>query len=372
LGRLKDLLDGQVTELCESAENARTVRLLLPRDGRDVKVRGKGATWVSLVSHPTHAGTGGHSTFPAPAEGMIPRGKAGPQEPQGLPSTPPEKLNVPVLKCIQIEGLTLPSHDGLSVSFPPTDVSEYRKAGGVLRFYINGGGAGNQQFTFWLYARAQGGGGKPEIRNPKSKLGDGRSEGRDSKGWMWVSLRDYVTIDDLEATWQLVSIPLDRLVREDYPEVTGFGMNNAVDNDVCGPVWIADLYVAMNREPVERQVAVSPPPPQRPATRAMMLPIGVQPTTSIGGAGVEESHLLLGLKLDANGSLTRVRIALRLVTLNGEVVLSEPVFSAARLRTPWWSTSLRFTVPRALTQARLEMVLASTEVNATYVTEVRW
>jgi len=316
LQRLRDVVNGRSVELRESHANAPTVRHLLPDDGRGVVLRGKGATKLSLVSYPTQ---GGSET------------------------------------AIQIEGLTQPWHDGLSVGFPAVDIEGYVEDGGVLRFYINGGGAGNQQFTFWLYAR-----------NP-----NGEVTKTDVKGWRWVALADYVAIDDLEATWQLVSIPLGRLLRKGYTKVAGFGMNNAVYNEVCGPVWIDSMYVAMNRVPIEHEVAVQAPPEQPPATEARPVAVGVQPTIFVGASGME-SRVMLGLKLEGNGALTNVRIALRFVRPDGEVVRSEPVLSAAKLRTPWWSPSLRFDLGPLVSKRRIEIVLTSNEVRKRTTAVVRW
>ena len=332
LRRLRRLVDGRAVEPRDTGGLP-----VLPDDGQGVVLRGKGATRLSLVPYPTQGGS---------------------------------------RSAIQVEGLTQPWHDGFSVGFPPVDVAEVAKrvpgaprAGersgdgrGVLRFYINGGGTGGQQLTFWLYARNASG------DSPKP----------DEKDLMWVDLADYVAIDDLEATWQLVSIPLDRLLRKGYTTVVGFGMNDATQDEVCGPAWIDTMYVTADRPAVEREVAVQKPPEQAPATQARVLAIGVQPSTFVGcpelatGADGMQSRLLLGLKLVGDGSLSDVRITLRFLAPDGALLRSQTAVSAARLRTPWWSPSLRFDLGRLVPSARIEMTLSSREAHGTGSVVVRW
>jgi len=122
---------------------------------------------------------------------------------------------------------------------------------------------------------------------------------------------------------------------------------------------------------MEWHVDVQPPPEQPAATEARVLAVGVQPSTFIGASG-PESRLMLGLKLLGNGSLTDVRIALRLLAPDGSVVWTVPVVSAPRLRTPWWSQSVRCDLGRLVPTARLEMALSSKEVNETGAIQVKW
>jgi len=316
LRRLHGVLEGRMAELREADPAASKILPLLPPDGRDVKLRAKGSALISYVPYPTQGDS---------------------------------KMSV------QVEGLSQAVNDSFTAGLPAVDVGEYRKAGGVLRFYVNGGGTGNHQVSFWLYTRSRNG--SPSETEPK--------------GWMWVNLRDYVAIDDLEATWQLVTIPLDRLVREDVTEVVGFGMSNIVEHEVCGPLWIGPMYVALNREPVEREIRVPEPPRQFPAHRATLTPLGVQ-AILIGGRQRIEGRLLFGLKLDGDGSLTNVRITVRLLAIDGEVVLSRHLLSAPRVRTPWWPSSFQIDLPRVVSPARVEFALHSAEYTAVFVTSVRW
>jgi len=311
---LRDVIKGRVVELAEA--RGETTVPVLPDSGAGLVLRGKGATKLSLVSFPT----------------------------QGRGDT-----------ALQVEGLTQPWHDGLSVGFPPVDVPERLRSGGALRFYINGAARGNQQFTFWLYARDEA----------------GTTTRAEEKGWMWVALRDHVAVDDFEATWQLVSIPLKRLLPEGFTRIVGFGMNNAVYDEVCGPVWIDTMYLCAGHEPVEREVAVQEPPPQDPATDARVTAVGVQPSSFVGGAGTE-SRLMLGLKLLGDGSLSNVRITLRFLAPDGALLRSERVVAAHRLRTPWWSPSLRFDLGRQVVRIRLEMILESHELKRSGSIAVTW
>ena len=57
------------------------------------------------------------------------------------------------------------------------------------------------------------------------------------------------------------------------------GMNQG---EVCGPVWLDTMYVAMGSPPVEVEVPVQDPPEQGAATEASVLAVGVQPSTAIG------------------------------------------------------------------------------------------
>jgi len=323
LQRLLALLKGRMTELRESSDADPPSLPLLPDDGEGLTLRGKGSTKVSVVSYPTQGSSG---------------------------------------TAIQAEGLTQPWHDGFSVGFPPVDISRHLKANGVLRFYINGGGAGDQQLTVWLYARDDRGAAAPVA-------GNGRPP--EAKGWPWVSLPDYVAVDDLEATWQLVTIPLDRLLPRGYTQVTGFGMNDATPGEVCGPLWLDTMYVAAPGEPVEATAAVQEPPAQPPATEAHVLAYGVQPTAYVTGNGMA-NRLLLALKVMGNGTLSHVRITLRFLTPEGKLIASHQAVAAERIRTPWWSASLRYDLGVLLPEVRVEMALTSKEVNGTGSVVVRW
>jgi len=316
VGRLERLLKvvrGTTLELRESPEAATRSLPLVPKDGEGVTLRGKGAARLRLVRYPARGGS-----------------------------------------AIQIEGLTQPWHDGAAVGFPAVDVARHLGARSALRFYINGGAAGGQQLTFWLYARGAGGDPAP----PDTK-------------WPYVALGDYVAVDDLEATWQLVSIPLDRLLPAGYTQVTGFGLNNATYGEVCGPVWIDTLYVAPDAKPVEVEVPVQEPPAQAPATEARVLAVGVQPTTAMAADG-PVSRLMLALNVVGNGYLSNVRITLRVLDRDGEELLAREAVAAEQMRTPWWSPSIRCHLTRLVPKCRLEMTLASDEVRGTGAVDVTW
>ncbi len=322
LRRVLRVLKGRMVELREAPDADPPSLPLLPDDGKGLTLRGKGATKASVVPYPTQGGS-----------------KA----------------------AIQAEGLTQPWHDGFAVGFPPVDVSRHLKANGVLRFYINGGGAGGQQLTFWLY----GGTGVPPVDDGTGKMPVPPPR------WPWVSLADYVAVDDLEATWQLVSIPLDRLLPRGYTQVTGFGMNDATPGEVCGPLWLDTMYVAAPGQPVEADAQVQEPPAQPPATEARVLACGVQPSAYVTGDGMA-NRLLLALKVMGNGTLSDVRIALRFLTPEGKLIASHQAVAAARIRTPWWSPSLRYDLGVLVPEVRIEMALTSSEVNATGGADVRW
>jgi len=315
LERLLKLVRGASVELREPLAAAPEALPLLPEAAEALTLRGKGAAHLSLVHYPTQGGGG---------------------------------------SAIQIEGFTQPWQDGAAVGFPAADVTRYAGAASALRFYINGGGAGGQQLTFWLYAR--GAGGDPAPSDAK---------------WPYVSLADYVAVDDLEATWQLVSIPLDRLLPRGYTQVTGFGLNNATYGEVCGPVWIDTMYVAPDAKPVEVEVPVQEPPAQPPATEARVLAVGVQPTTAMAADG-PVSRLMLALKVVGNGALSNVRIVLRVIDPDGAELLTREAAVAERMRTPWWSPSIRCHLPRLVPKCRLEMTLASDEVRGTGAVEITW
>jgi hypothetical protein len=306
---------GRMVELGESDANAGTVRALLPDSSGGIECTGKGALTASMVASPTQSGSG---------------------------------------LALQLDGLTEAWKDGAAITFPPVDVSAWRQRPSVLRFYVNGGGAGHQNLTFWLYARS-----------------DGETTKDDGKDWQWVALRDYVDIDELEATWQLVSIPLERLLKPGFDTILGFGVNNAVVGEICGPVWIDTMYVAEAAEPVERDMAVRRPAEPGPARDAEIHVVGVQPTT-FAGAGGTESRVMFGLKLTGNGTLTDAKVSVRVSTLDGRALCAEQVFEAVRLRTPWWSPSLRYDMGAYLQDATLEVVLESREVNRAVTKSIRW
>jgi len=315
LERLKMVLHGRMVELRESDGNARTVLPLLPDSSGEVECAGRGAAEATFVSWPT----------------------------QGESAA-----------ALQLDGLTVWSKDGASVKFPLVDVGELRKKPSVLRFYINGGGTGYQRLIFWLYPSSDGAATTDEDAERK-----------------WVRLRDYVEVDDLEATWQLVSIPLDKLLKPGAHSIVGFGVNNAVSDDVCGPVWIDTMYVAADAEPVEREVAVARPKDRGPAREAEVHMVGVQATTAVAGEGLE-SRMLFSIKVTGDGSLTDVRVTVRIVGPGGGVLHTAPVFEAARLRTPWWSPSLRYNLGRYVQDVSLEVVLESREASRTATKIVTW
>jgi hypothetical protein len=315
LKQLQMVFRGRVVELGESDANAGTIRSLLPESSGEVECTGKGAMEARMVDWPTQGGSG---------------------------------------LALQLDGLTEAWKDGAAITFPPVDVSALSQRPSVLRFYVNGGGAGHQNLTFWLYAR-----------------NGGQTSKEDEKDWQHVALSDYVDIDELEATWQLVSIPLERLLKPGFDTIIGFGVNNAVVGEICGPVWIDTMYVAETAEPVGRDVAVRRPPERGPAREAEIHVLGMQPSTFAGAEGTE-SRMMFGLKLTGDGTLTDAKVSVRVSTLDGRVLCAEQVFEAVRLRMPWWSPSLRYDLGAYLQDATLEVALASREVNRTITKSIRW
>lgn len=315
LQRLLDVLEGTRIEERDAPDATLPPLYLLPDDDREVALRSKGATAVSFVTYPT---TGRRKT------------------------------------ALQAEGLSVPWHDGFSVGFPAVDVADYVKAGGVLRFYANGGGTGHQQLLLRLYARDAAG-----------------ATPADERPWPSVPLAEYLAIDDLEATWQLVTIPLARLLPPSYSKIAGFGITNVVSNEVCGPLWLDGLRVAAAGETIRVAVPVQEPPPQPPATEARVLACGVQASTYLTAEGLA-SRLMLGLKVVGNGSLSNLRIELRLLTPEGQLISAHQAVAAERIRTPWWSPTLRYSIDNLIPSAQLEMILSSDEVKATGSIIVRW
>jgi hypothetical protein len=270
--KLEDLLSmlhGKVVELRESKENRVSVRWLF-RDGKDTTLRGSGNVRMTLVPWPAQGGAG---------------------------------------TAIQADGLATAWKDRAYATFPAVDVTAHREREGRLRFYVNGGRDGGHDLSFSLALDSGG-----------------------SKGSRHVKLGDYVTVDGLEATWQLVDIPLADLLPEGEARVCGFNMGYSQRYKIAGPLWIDSMYVCLPAEPEPVRAPVQERS-ARPATRAQLEPVLVRTDKFVGGEGTE-SRITLPLRLTGDGRLTDVRILLRILGQDGKPFLTHPLLEARELRTP--------------------------------------
>ncbi|MBN1670073.1 MAG: hypothetical protein JXR37_03525 [Kiritimatiellae bacterium] len=313
--RLRELWEiaqaGKVTERREPPQNAGSVRWLM-QDGDGVQLTAKADTKACLVSYPTQGGSG---------------------------------------KAIQLDNLSTIYKDGASFTFPPVNIGDYREKRGRLRFYVNGGGSGGHEFTFWLHGR------------------DPNEAGNEPKTADYGRLSDYVTVDGLEATWQLVDVPLGKVLARGQTEVSGFRLNYA-QNGRQGPFWIDSMYVCLPADPVAAQVPVQERS-SRPATWAKIEPLRVRPREFVGEAGTE-SRIELLLRLTGDGKLSDARIALRFLDENGIPFFSHELIRARELRTPRWFEPLSLDLGRECTKATVEMIIRSRELSKTFTTEAVW
>jgi len=314
LRRLRELWalveKGQVTELREPAENLRTVRWLMT-DGEGIKFTGKADTEVRLVAYPTQHGS---------------------------------------RKAIQLDNLSTMYKDGLYATFPAVDIGDYREKGGRLRFYVNGGGSGGHEFTFWLLGR--------DPKNP----------GKESKA-VFRRLSDHVSVDGLEATWQLVDVPLSRVLPKGQTEVTGFRLNYA-QRGRQGPFWIDSIYVCLPSEPVATTVPIQERS-RKPATEATIDPLRVRTREFVGEQGTE-SRIELLLRLTADGKLSDARIGLRFLDETGKPFFTHELIRARELRTPRWFEPVTLDLGRECEKATVEMAIVSREVNKTFTVDATW
>lgn len=205
LQQLLKLAEGIVPELADSPENLKTAAFLLR--GRSVKTQSSGNGSLEFTDQVVR--TPGQKTLHFTR----------PQQPWA----------------------------GCSVRFDPVDVRRYEGQGGYLRFYVNSDGPkGWQRATFWgIFQDAEG---KP-VQGQYVYLHKPSDEERNRKPWP-----GFVDVDDLEDTWQLVSIPLAQFAAKDAVYLTGLHLNFAKVPD-CGLV-IADPYLIGNTEPVRTERAV--------------------------------------------------------------------------------------------------------------------
>jgi len=155
---------------------------------------------------------------------------------------------IPGRPSLRISPTTRP-WTGAGVLFDPVDVRPFLKSGGFLRFYINSGGpVGGQQGTLKakFAAKADGTGAAAGkyvfIHKPSRKQRATRKR------------PGYVTIDALEETWQLVSIPLHELAGENLNFLVGFDIRFA--NVTEYGLTLSDPYLIGAVEPtlVERHL----------------------------------------------------------------------------------------------------------------------
>jgi len=307
------VLRGEVTERLEPPENRKTVRWLM-RDGEGVKLGKHGISEHSLVSWPAHGGKG---------------------------------------KAIQIDGFRTAWKDGVRVQFPPVDVSGYREKGGRLRFYVNGGLGGAHNFSFWLNARGP--------------VGEQREV---TKSLLHVRLANYVGVDGFEETWQLVDMPLKKLLREGHTEVFGFSMNYARDDRACGPLWIDSMYVCLPSKPVTQRVPLQERS-ARPAKTAQLQARHVKTRKFVGAEGTE-SRIVLPMRLTGDGKLTDVRLRVRVLDAANKPLADELFLRAAELRTPWWFEPLQLDLGREVDSATVETIIESREVKQTTKLSAVW
>ncbi|MBN1673614.1 MAG: hypothetical protein JXR37_21385 [Kiritimatiellae bacterium] len=133
---------------------------------------------------------------------------------------------------------------GATVRFPPVNVRPYLEQNGYLRFYVNSAGPkGAQLARLWCYFRSgeaadeqkRGDWVRINLRTP-----------RDNKP---AEKRGFVTVDELAETWQLVSVPLADIARDDGDWLAGFHVNFPRIPE-CGLV-IADPYLIGNTQVAE-------------------------------------------------------------------------------------------------------------------------
>jgi len=307
------VLRGEVTERREPPENRKTIRWLM-KDGEGVTLGKHGISEHSLVSWPAHGGKG---------------------------------------KAIQIDGFRTAWKDGVRVQFPPVDISGYRGKGGRLRFYVNGGLGGAHNFSFWLNARGPAG---EQLEVTKSLR--------------HVRLANYVGVDGFEETWQLVDMPLSKLLSEGHTEVFGFSMNYARTDRACGPLWIDSMYVCLPAKPVERRVPVQERV-ARAAKTAQLQARHVKTRKFVGAEGTE-SRIVLPMRLTGDGKLTDVRLRVRVLDPQNKPLADEEFLRAAELRTPWWFEPLQLDLGREVDSATVEMVLESRELKRTTKMTAAW
>jgi hypothetical protein len=301
---------GEMIELRESEAGVRSVRWLI-QDGQNARIESLGEASAAFVDYPTQRDSD---------------------------------------RSLLIEGLSERARgDGCLVTFDPVDVSGYLEKEGRLRFYVNGGAEGGHDINIAL-------------------VSDGPGEERETSS---VNLSEFLSVDGLEATWQLADVPLEDVLPAGQNLISGVRFRQAHRWQRSGPLWIDSVYVCLPGDPVETKVAIQSPPERPAATTAEIRPVILREDRFVGGEGTE-SRVETRLKLTADGSLTDASVYLRILSEDGKPLAQETIYRAKRLNAPWWSPEMRFDLGCEIGKGVLQMTLRSGEIDQTFSRELSW